>query len=121
MPRGLKPDGTPMDHAFKPGQSGNPGGRPKDKTLRQLAREHTVEAVQTLIEIMLDKSSSEMARVRAAEAILDRGYGKPVQAIEAAVEGQTYAVFVPVPIEDVSEWERMSAGLLSGPRNPALN
>ena len=32
---------------FKPGQSGNPGGRPKGfAEVRELAREHTVAAIE---------------------------------------------------------------------------
>lgn len=73
--------------SFRPGQSGNPGGRPKEnplpngRTLRELAREHTVEAIETLIAIAEDKTAPASARVSAAVAVLDRGYGKPAQTI----------------------------------------
>jgi hypothetical protein len=37
---------------FKPGQSGNPGGRPKGfAEVRELAREHTVAAIGKLVSI----------------------------------------------------------------------
>lgn len=68
---------------FTPGQSGNPGGRPKVLAeVKELAREHTVEAVEALAKIMLDEKAPAAARVTAANAILDRAYGKPPQAIE---------------------------------------
>jgi Family of unknown function (DUF5681) len=66
------------------GVSGNPKGRPPQLTaIQQLARTYTEEAIQALIEIMR-KGKSDMACVAAAVAILDRGWGKPRQAIEHA-------------------------------------
>jgi hypothetical protein len=55
-------------------------------TLEDLAREHTGAALQTLADICA-KGSSESARVAAATALLDRGYGKPKQAIVGGPEG----------------------------------
>lgn len=67
--------------AFQPGQSGNPGGRPKAiARVRDLAREYTEQALQALVQIATE-GESEAARVSAATAILDRGYGKPTQPI----------------------------------------
>jgi hypothetical protein len=65
---------------FQPGRGGNPGGRPKViAELRDLARLHTLEAVDTLVAVMRDRRASAAARVAAACAILDRGYGRPGQ------------------------------------------
>ena len=52
------------------------------KTLTELAREHTKMALAVLVEIAKNKKSSEKARVSAANALLDRGYGRPRQALE---------------------------------------
>ncbi len=68
---------------FQPGQSGNPRGRPKrDHDVAQLARRHTVEAIQALVDVMRDEASPPSARVSAATVLLDRGYGRPPQSLD---------------------------------------
>lgn len=74
--------------AFQPGQSGNPGGRPKASArLRDAAREHTEAAISVLVSIMSNEDAAAAARVAAASAVLDRGYGKPTQPIDGDGEG----------------------------------
>ncbi len=59
---------------FKPGQSGNPGGRPKG--IAALARQHTDKALEVLVEGM--ENEDPRVRVTAAKEVLDRGWGKPL-------------------------------------------
>lgn len=69
-----KPRGRP----FQKGQSGNPGGRPAiPEHVREACRALTETAVETLKSVMTDKGAPAAARVSAANAVLDRAWGKP--------------------------------------------
>lgn len=46
-----------------------------------LAREHTEEAIDTLANIMGDWAAEDRDRAAAANALLDRGHGKPLTAV----------------------------------------
>jgi hypothetical protein len=50
--------------------------------IRSLARSHTRTALNVLVGVMRSKDATAAARVSAANAILDRGWGKAAQAIE---------------------------------------
>jgi hypothetical protein len=64
--------------------------------VRELAREHTGKAIETLVSIMTNTKGAPAARVSAANALLDRGYGKPPQHITGE-GGPQYVVRLPEP------------------------
>ena len=75
-------------HGGKRAGAGRKPGRVSKakKDLASLAKDHAEAALKTLVEIMT-QGESETARISAANAILDRGYGKPIQAtVEAKAE-----------------------------------
>ena len=105
--KGIKPPA-----AWKPGQSGNPSGRPKGiAEVQALAREFSTEAVYKLVDTMRgitrvpqmdgrkvkrdndnnilweDGVASPQVQVEAAIHLLDRGVGKPAQAVTGADGG----------------------------------
>jgi Family of unknown function (DUF5681) len=91
---------------FKKGQSGNPGGRPKVVAeIKELARKHTGKAIETLVSIMANPKAAPAARVSAANALLDRGYGRPAQHITGDVAA-SYVARLPTPCVDVTEWTK---------------
>lgn len=49
--------------------------------MNELARQHTTEAIQVLVQIMWDEKAPASARLSAADKILDRAWGKPTQFI----------------------------------------
>jgi hypothetical protein len=72
---------------WRKGQSGNPGGRPKGEgEVRQLARAYTHEAIKTIVHLM--REGPPPIAGRAAEALLDRGCGRPSLEIGVALKAE---------------------------------
>ena len=85
--------------AFKKGQSGNPGGRPKrTPEIREIALAACPKANRALIAQLDHKDPRIVAN--AAEKLLDRGIGRPMQAHE--ITSQT-DITVRRTV-DVSDW-----------------
>ena len=71
--------------------------------IASLARMHTKKAVKTLAAIMNEPHAPYAARVAAAEALLDRGWGKPRQSHEAEITHR-YVIEIPA-LMDNATWE----------------
>lgn len=95
---------------FKPGQSGNPSGRPKvDPEVRTLCEKFTPDAIRTLAEIMQNKQAQASARVTAATAILKKTL-PDLSAVDHSGDVQTpFVILAPQPSDSTEEWERKNA------------
>ncbi len=68
---------------FVKGFTANPTGRPlKDREVAALAQRYAPEAIGRLVEILRDPKTEPGVVVRAAQIILERGYGRPPQAVD---------------------------------------
>jgi len=82
-----KKQATPAQLAarFKKGQTGNAKGRtPIPQDVKEAAKALTVQAIDTLRDVMLN-GRNDASRVNAAVAILNRGWGAPTQTLDVDV------------------------------------
>jgi hypothetical protein len=70
---------------WKPGQSGNPAGRPKGIAATVKERVQPEELVDILLEVARDPKAKPSERVAAVDKLADRGWGKAPAF--AAIEG----------------------------------
>lgn len=84
------------------------------KTADALARAHTEKAIETIAEVMNDPFAENKDRLKASETLLDRGHGKPNQAIIAVPGNRQIAALLAQKSDD----ELMA--LISGAALPRL-
>jgi hypothetical protein len=118
---------------FQPGRSGNPGGRTKAEfDVIRSAREHTQEAIDTLVLVMRNGKPAEAAM--AANSLLDRAWGRPQAPPEiagvtaedvaqelmrlAGEEAKAAGPGLPVVIEGAANESVGRAGVLPREREP---
>ena len=87
---------------FLPGHTGNPGGRPKgSRELLTLVRESTRDG-RTLVDFLVQVAEGKPVmgrkptladRMRASEILLDRGWGKAIQRIDADQSPTTVVIW----------------------------
>jgi len=93
--------GTEKPTTFKPGKSGNPSGRPKQpKEFKDLVKANTVPALEAVISIMNNKNAKESDRLKAAEIVIDRAYGKATQLIAGDAEHDALVIKVMLVDDD---------------------
>ena len=83
---------------FAPGISGNPGGRPADtqetREGKELLRAASPAACQLLCDTINDPGAKLELRIKCAEIVLDRVYGKPQQAVELDAKSIPQVIFI---------------------------
>ena len=72
--------------------------------IRSLARKHTDSALNILAGIMNQPDAPPVARVAAAQALLDRGWGKATQFIEAETTHR-YVARLPEKAANTEQWQ----------------
>jgi len=89
---------------FKPGQSGNPGGRPKsDNPIVAAAKLAAPEAFAQILRLSKE-SSDEKIRLQASEKIVERAYGKAAQAVElSGAEGEPLKIGITFNLKDTKK------------------
>jgi len=76
-------------HKFQPGQSGNPGGRPKKvREIADKALDLAEEMLEELKTIAKDKEAPPAVRLQAIKEINDRGLGRAMQSIDITQENR---------------------------------
>lgn len=91
-----------MSHGGKRVGAGRKPGAANEikRAIAEQARDHAEVALKTLVDIARN-GEGEAARVSAANAILDRAYGKPSQAVDVTTLGEAVNA-LPSVIEFVS-------------------
>jgi hypothetical protein len=85
-----------IPHRFQKGKSGNPNGRPRNPELpcirsaiaAALSAPRGVRGDRTALDNVLERlvEMAEGGNVRAAEILMDRAFGRPLQSIAAEIE-----------------------------------
>jgi N-methylhydantoinase B/oxoprolinase/acetone carboxylase alpha subunit len=78
-------------HKFKPGQSGNPKGRPKLIDLKEVIKNEVGdEGIAKVIKALMKRA--EAGDVRAIQELLDRGYGKAQSHVDHTSGGEKITI-----------------------------
>lgn len=88
-----KPANRAESGRFEKGKSGNPSGRPKvDKDVKEMLKAAAPKAAALLIETVNDPEVKIDLRIKCAETVMDRVYGKAVQPIEGNMDNKVEIV-----------------------------
>jgi hypothetical protein len=106
-----------VGHRWAPGESGNPRGPRKELgPVRDLARRYTLPAIRRLAQ--LSRSKNERVAAFACVALLDRGWGKPAQALTGPDGGPLGVVVGKLPTSPIDDVAAAAAAYLAFIGNP---
>lgn len=83
------------------------------RTLTDIARSHTEEAVRTLVAVMKDATAPHAAKISASNSILDRAWGKPSQSVQHS--GPNGGPIQTVDLTNVSDDQLAALEAIFGP------
>ena len=88
---------------FVPGQSGNPGGRPKglSRRVREIVGQDGEAIIECMFSVMNNESERTADRLEAAKWLSDRGFGRAIQGLEIDVAQRGYLDVTQVSTEDL--------------------
>ena len=88
--------------------------------IRTLARSYTKAAINTLVGIMRQPKAPPAARVMAANALLDRGWGKAAQlvAVDGEIKQLVEVKLNVVHVERKPDEPKLLANVLTNPEKP---
>jgi hypothetical protein len=90
---------------YRKGENGNPGGRPRTKSIRLKVDEWTPEFLDELYK-QATTSESELSRRSAIDLLWCRAYGKPVAPLAVQSEHRHFVLRAPAVLSSSDEWER---------------
>lgn len=89
---------------WQPGRSGNPGGRTRrDPVAIATLHKAAPIAAKALLDVLDDPKAQQRDKIRAAEIVFERLYGKAVQPIDADINGGAGVLLVQLQGK-LAEW-----------------
>jgi hypothetical protein len=91
---------------FRPGTTGNAGGRPSlPQDVREALEAGSLRAAQRLVQLL--DSEDERVAAMAANSLFDRLYGRPTQSLDASVKQESVGAAHLTALMEIAERRRL--------------